>query len=78
MPIILATQEAEIRRVEVQSQPRQIVPQDPIFTKIGLVERLQVKALNLSLSIDKKEKENLEINPHSYSWLCGSSGKAPA
>jgi hypothetical protein len=25
MPIILATQEAEIRRIEVQSQPRQIV-----------------------------------------------------
>jgi hypothetical protein len=24
-PIILATQEAEIRRIEVQSQPRQIV-----------------------------------------------------
>jgi hypothetical protein len=25
MPVILATQEAEIRRMEVQSQPRQIV-----------------------------------------------------
>jgi hypothetical protein len=25
-PIILATQEAEIRRITVQSQPRQIVP----------------------------------------------------
>jgi hypothetical protein len=25
MPIILATQEAEIRRTEVQSQPREIV-----------------------------------------------------
>jgi hypothetical protein len=25
MPIILATQEAEIRRIEVRSQPRQIV-----------------------------------------------------
>jgi hypothetical protein len=30
MPVILATQEAEIRRMEVQSQPRQIVPRDPI------------------------------------------------
>jgi hypothetical protein len=29
MPVILATQEAEIRIV-VQSQPRQIVPKDPI------------------------------------------------
>jgi hypothetical protein len=40
--VILAPQEAEIRRIMVQSQPRQIVPQDPIlkkpFTKIGLVE----------------------------------------
>jgi hypothetical protein len=26
MPIILATQEAEIRRIVVQSQPRQMVP----------------------------------------------------
>jgi hypothetical protein len=25
MPVILATQEAEIRRIEVQSQPRQIL-----------------------------------------------------
>jgi hypothetical protein len=25
LPVILATQEAEIRRVEVQSQPRQVV-----------------------------------------------------
>jgi hypothetical protein len=30
MPLILATQEAESRRIMVQSQPRQIVPQDPI------------------------------------------------
>jgi hypothetical protein len=39
MPIILATQEAEIRRIMVLSQPGQIVPQDPIlknpFTKNG-------------------------------------------
>jgi hypothetical protein len=39
MPVILATQEAEIRRIAVQSQPWQIVPQDSIskkpFTKKG-------------------------------------------
>jgi hypothetical protein len=29
-PVILATQEAEIRRISVRSQPGQIVPQDPI------------------------------------------------
>jgi hypothetical protein len=27
MPIILAIQEAEIRRIKVQSQPRQIIPE---------------------------------------------------
>jgi hypothetical protein len=36
------TQEAQIRRIVVQSQPKQKVPRDPIskntFTKIGLVE----------------------------------------
>jgi hypothetical protein len=30
MPAILATQEAKIRRIAVQSQPRQIVLRDPI------------------------------------------------
>jgi hypothetical protein len=40
-PVILATQEAEIRRIEVQSQPGQIIRETlskkPI-TKKGLVE----------------------------------------
>jgi hypothetical protein len=40
MPVTLATQEAEIRRIKVQSQLRQIV-RDPVLknpiTKIGLV-----------------------------------------
>jgi hypothetical protein len=39
IPVILATQKAEIRRIEVQSQPEQIVLRDPIlkkpFTKKG-------------------------------------------
>jgi hypothetical protein len=30
-PIILATREAEIRRIVVQRQPRQIVPRGPIM-----------------------------------------------
>jgi hypothetical protein len=38
-PLILVTQEADIRRITVRSQPRQIVPWDPIlkkpFTKKG-------------------------------------------
>jgi hypothetical protein len=41
MPVILATQEAEIRRITVGGQPRQIVHktlcQKKPFTKTGLV-----------------------------------------
>jgi hypothetical protein len=33
MPVILAIQEAEIRRIAVQSQPGQIVLRDPISKK---------------------------------------------
>jgi hypothetical protein len=49
MPVILVTQEEEIRRIKVQNQPGQIVPRDlsqksPL--KTGLVEWLKVKALN--------------------------------
>jgi hypothetical protein len=46
MPVILATQETEIKRITVQSQPSQIVLRDPIlekpFTKKVLVEWLKV------------------------------------
>jgi hypothetical protein len=42
MPVILSTQEAEIRRIAVQSQPGQTVWGDPISkisnTKTGLAE----------------------------------------
>jgi hypothetical protein len=46
MPVILATQEAEIRRIEVPSRPKQIVPEtlarkNPSQKK-GLVEWLKV------------------------------------
>jgi hypothetical protein len=61
MPAILATQEAEIRRITVQSQPRQIVPQDPILKKKnhkkGLVEWLKVKALSSNSRTAKKTKQ---------------------
>jgi hypothetical protein len=33
MPVILVTQEAEIRRIEVQSQPGEIGSRDPILKK---------------------------------------------
>jgi hypothetical protein len=43
MPVILATQEAEIKRIMVQSQPRQIetLSQNKTHHKKGLVERLK-------------------------------------
>jgi hypothetical protein len=33
MPVILATQEADIRRIKVRNQPRKISSQDPISKK---------------------------------------------
>jgi hypothetical protein len=56
-PVILSTKEAEIRRIEVGSQPGQNRSRDPIskkpFTKKGLVEWLKVKALSSNLSTAK-------------------------
>jgi hypothetical protein len=49
MPVILATQEAEIRRIAVWSQPGQ--------KKLGLVEWLKVKALSSSPNT-AKQKQN--------------------
>jgi hypothetical protein len=46
MPVILATEDAEIRRIKVQSQPRQIVRETlsgkKKHNKKGLVEWLKV------------------------------------
>jgi hypothetical protein len=59
MPVIPATQEAEIRRIVVQSQPGKIV-QDPILKKKnlkkGLVECLKVYVLSSNPSTTKKKK----------------------
>jgi hypothetical protein len=57
MPVILSTQEAEIRRVMVQSQPGQIVREtflEKPFTKIELVKWLKVKTLSSSTTTTKK------------------------
>jgi hypothetical protein len=61
-PIILATQEADIRSITVQSQPEQIVCENLSWKTLhknragGVV---QVKALSLSPNISKKEKKNI-------------------
>jgi hypothetical protein len=44
MPVILATQEAEIRKIMVRSQPRQIV-QKLLFQKISITKRADRVAL---------------------------------
>jgi hypothetical protein len=66
-PVILDTQEAEIRRIEVQSQPGQIIPETlsrKTFHKKGLVEWLKVKALSSSPSTTKKKKSFKSGVPH--------------
>jgi hypothetical protein len=58
-PVILAPQEAQIRRITVQTQLGQTVPEthlEKLFIKIGLVEWLKVKALSSSPSTVKKKK----------------------
>jgi hypothetical protein len=58
--VILAVQEAEIRRVSILSQPGQIVHetlfQKTLSQKIRLVELLKVKALSSSPSTEKKKR----------------------
>jgi hypothetical protein len=54
-PVILATQKAEIRRVTVQSQPRQTVPRDPISKTLhknmaGIKERQSKTTLRFYLT----------------------------
>jgi hypothetical protein len=58
-PVILATQETEIRKITVQSQPGQIVcktlsQKNP--SQKWLVEWLKVKALGSNPSTEKKKK----------------------
>jgi hypothetical protein len=68
-PVILAIQEAEIRKITVRSQPWQIVQETlsqkkkkkkKTFTKQGLVAQgwwLKVNVLSSNLNTTKKEKE---------------------
>jgi hypothetical protein len=59
VPVILATQEAEIRKSVVQSQPLASSSQDPISKKPsqkGLVEWLKMKALSSNPSTTKNKR----------------------
>jgi hypothetical protein len=58
-PLLLATQEAEIRRIPVRSQPRQILRETLSQKRLSKkrVEWLKVKALSSNPSPTKKRKE---------------------
>jgi hypothetical protein len=62
MAVILATQKAEIRRIMVQSQPRQIVleilSKKKSHHKKELVACVKVQALNSSPRTAKKKKKS--------------------
>jgi hypothetical protein len=63
-PVILATQEAEIRRIAVRSQASQIVPKtlsQKYLTQKGLVEWLMVWALCSSPGTTKKKKKEKKL-----------------
>jgi hypothetical protein len=77
MPIILASQEAEIRRITVQSQPGQIVREtlsrkNPSQNK--LVYWPKMKALSLNLSTTKEKKIDLiETSSPNFSNICAQT-----
>jgi hypothetical protein len=66
-PVILVTQEAEIMRIVVRSQPRQIVhktlsqKKKTLHKKTGLVEWLKVKTLSSSPVPQKKKKKKTKV-----------------
>jgi hypothetical protein len=67
-PVILTTQEAEIRRIIVQSQPRANSLQDPILKKIhhkkglgGGASKPEALCSNPSAAKNKKEEEEKSL-----------------
>jgi hypothetical protein len=61
-PVILATQEAEIKRIKVQSQSRQRVHEtylEKTHHKKGLVEWLKVKTLSSSPNTTHRQKKSI-------------------
>jgi hypothetical protein len=62
IPVILATEEAEIKKIQFKASPGKKFERPYLkkaFTKIGLVKWLKVKALSSSPSTEKKKKKRL-------------------
>jgi hypothetical protein len=76
MPVILATQETEIRRIQVWSQPGQIVLWDPILKK-PITKRAgggaQVVSLEFKLQYQKKKKKK---RTECLAQVPGTSGRS--
>jgi hypothetical protein len=66
MPIILATQEAKIRRIAVHSQPGQIVPQDPLSKK-PITQKIRsgevVQGINPGFKSQHSKKKKIQKIP---------------
>jgi hypothetical protein len=80
MPVILATQEAEIRIIVVRSQPRQIVQetlsQKNPSQKIGACGVAQGAGLEFKPQHHKKKKKKkifVRINEIRFFWCTGST-----
>jgi hypothetical protein len=71
MPVILATQEAEIRRIAIQSQPRQIVgktlSRKPYNKKLNWWSGSKGPKFKPSTT-KKKKKENTKIKQPTQSY----------
>jgi hypothetical protein len=72
MPVIVATQEAEIRRIPFQSQTRQIVCEtlsQKYPSQKELVEWLKVKALSSNPRTKTKKKERKKKETYSLFFI---------
>jgi hypothetical protein len=59
-PIILTTQEAEIGRILVRSQPGQIVHETPILKKILTTQEAEIRRIGAQSQPRKKKKKKSE------------------
>jgi hypothetical protein len=82
MPVVLAIQEAEIRRISVQSQPQTNSPRDPISKKYltqkragrvaqGVGSEFKLKYLKKKKFLEAKDRAQTQED-----WMAVGSGKS--